>query len=120
MSVASDRGQRGESIALLYLEDCGYRCLARRYRLPGGEIDLVMAGPQVVVFVEVKVAGPGSRCNPCERVDRRKLALMRRMAHEYVYRQGVPPDSWLRLDVVGIRIGGSGKGLELVHLMGVG
>ncbi len=120
MSTAAARGRRGEDIARLYLEDCGYRCLAQRYRLPGGEIDLVMAGPEVLAFVEVKVAGPGALADPCARVDGRKLSLMRRMARHYVHRQGLPAGAWIRLDVVGIRMGGVGEGLELVHLVGVG
>ncbi len=79
-----------------------------------------MEGPGVVVFVEVKVAGPGSALDPCARVDGRKLELMRRMARQYVFRQGIPPGVWLRFDVIGIRLKGDGRGLGLVHLSGVG
>ncbi len=48
------RGLRAEYVALLYLLLKGYRLLARRYRVRGGEIDLVMTKGQILVFVEVK------------------------------------------------------------------
>ncbi len=120
MSMSSDRGRRGEAIARLFLEDCGYRCLASRYRLPGGELDLIMDAPGVMVFVEVKVSGPGGLSNPCERVNPRKLVLMHRMARQYLHRNPGREDVWLRFDVVGIRIQGDGLGLKLTHLCGVG
>ena len=47
-------GLRAERLALLYLFLKGYRLLARRYRMCGGEIDLVMTKGQILVFVEVK------------------------------------------------------------------
>ncbi|NCQ36183.1 YraN family protein [bacterium] len=120
MSLSSERGQRGEDIARIYLEDCGFQCLARRYRLPGGEIDLVMRGPDLLVFVEVKVAGPGTQAGPICRVDGRKMALLRAMARRYMDREGRPQGVWLRFDVVGISLLGPGRGLVLDHHAGVG
>ena len=48
------RGARAEWLALAFLVLKGWRPLARRWRAPGGEIDLVMARGRVVIFVEVK------------------------------------------------------------------
>lgn len=120
MSLSSDRGRRGEEIARLYLEDCGLRCLAHRYRLPGGEIDLVMSGEGLLVFVEVKVSGPRSGAPPEARVNGRKLNRMRGMARRYLEREGGQAATWLRFDVVGIRMLGPGRGLRLIHHAGVG
>ncbi len=120
MSTSSERGLRGEAMALLFLEDCGYRCLAKRFRLPGGEIDLVMEGPGVVVFVEVKVTGPGGLGDPCARVTPRKLTSMRQMARRYLLDHPGGQDSWIRFDVVGIKVDGDGQGMRLTHLSGVG
>ena len=52
---AERRGRFGEHVAALFLMLKGYRIVARRYRAPQGEIDLVaMKGVDLAVFVEVK------------------------------------------------------------------
>ncbi|WP_349371211.1 YraN family protein [Salinarimonas sp.] len=48
------RGARAETLAMLFLMLRGFRPLARNWRAPGGEIDLVMARGRLVIFVEVK------------------------------------------------------------------
>jgi len=51
------RGHRAERVALLFLLLKGYRPLARRYAAAGGEIDLIVARGDTIVFVEVKARG---------------------------------------------------------------
>ena len=51
-------GRRAEWIAAAWLTLKGYRILARRYSVSGGEIDIVARRGDVVAFVEVK-ARPG-------------------------------------------------------------
>jgi putative endonuclease len=55
------RGDYGEWLAGLWLMAKGYRILARQYKAPGGEIDLVALSPpwsaRMVVFVEVRARG---------------------------------------------------------------
>lgn len=48
------RGHRAEWLALAALMLKGYRPLARRVGLAGGEIDLIMRRGRTIVFVEVK------------------------------------------------------------------
>lgn len=47
-------GLIAESIAALFLMVKGYRILARRYKTPVGEIDLVARRGKTIIFVEVK------------------------------------------------------------------
>tara|TARA_R110002020_G_scaffold255477_6_gene469224 strand:+ start:281 stop:664 length:384 start_codon:yes stop_codon:yes gene_type:complete len=47
-------GHRGEALAAWYLRLKCYRILARRYKTPLGEIDLIAERWGVIVFVEVK------------------------------------------------------------------
>lgn len=52
--AAYRRGHRGEWLAALALSLKGYRILARRYRTPAGEIDLIARRGNLVIMVEVK------------------------------------------------------------------
>lgn len=54
---AEARGRLAEATAVLLLRLKGYRILARRLRLPAGEIDIVAARGRTVAFVEVKARG---------------------------------------------------------------
>lgn len=51
---ANERGELAESQAAAMLEKQGYEILSRRYRSPGGEIDLVAVNGSQLAFVEVK------------------------------------------------------------------
>ncbi|MBZ8133542.1 YraN family protein [Afifella sp. IM 167] len=48
------RGFSAERLAALFLMTKGYRILARRYRTPIGEIDLIARRGKTIAFVEVK------------------------------------------------------------------
>ena len=52
--VAEKRGRSAETLACWYLRLKGWRVLARRARVPGGEVDIVARRGRVVAFVEVK------------------------------------------------------------------
>jgi putative endonuclease len=48
-------GRRAEAAAPLFLRLKGYRILARRFRVNGGEIDLIVRKFDAIAFVEVKI-----------------------------------------------------------------
>ncbi len=47
-------GRRAELLAAVYQRLKGYRILARRYSVRGGEIDLIARHGTAIVFIEVK------------------------------------------------------------------
>jgi putative endonuclease len=51
---AEKRGRRAEMLAAWWLRLRGWRILARRARVRGGEVDLVARRGRIVAFVEVK------------------------------------------------------------------
>ena len=58
--AAETRGRKAEDQAAALLERHGYRILARRFRVRGGEVDLIAQDPSgVLAFVEVKARAVG-------------------------------------------------------------
>ena len=51
---AERRGRGAETVACWYLRLKGWRIVARRARVPGGEVDIVARRGRTLVFVEVK------------------------------------------------------------------
>ena len=51
---AESRGRHAERIAALWLRLHGWRILAQRARVPGGEVDLIARRGRILAFVEVK------------------------------------------------------------------
>ena len=52
--AAEQRGRGAESLACWYLRLKGWRILARRARVRGGEVDIVARRGRMLAFVEVK------------------------------------------------------------------
>ena len=53
-AAAEKRGRSAETLACWYLRLYGWRILARRARVPGGEVDIVARRGRTLAFVEVK------------------------------------------------------------------
>ncbi len=52
--AAEKRGRGAETLACWWLRLHGWRILARRARVPGGEVDVIAGRGKVLAFVEVK------------------------------------------------------------------
>ena len=52
--AAEKRGRGAETLACWYLRLRGWRILARRARVPGGEVDIVARRGRTLAFIEVK------------------------------------------------------------------
>ena len=52
--AAEKRGRGAETLACWWLRFHGWRILARRARVPGGEVDIIARRSKVLAFVEVK------------------------------------------------------------------
>ena len=91
-------GRAAEAAACVHLTSLGYRILARNYRVPSGEIDIVARDHEMVVFVEVKARKSSAFGSAVSAVDRRKRARMRSAAEEFL--QFHAPNAKGRFDVV--------------------
>ncbi len=66
-------GRRGEWLAVAFLSLKGYRLLQRRFGGKGGEIDLIMARGDDIVFVEVKARASLDDAASAITADKRRL-----------------------------------------------
>jgi putative endonuclease len=111
-------GLRGERLAERHLVQLGARLLTRNYRIPFGEIDLVMEDDGELVAVEVKTRVVGDLEQPEEAVNGRKLRRIAQALTAYAAGTGYLETPW-RIDVVAIEIAEDQSVLRLDHLRSV-
>ncbi|MBR3632102.1 MAG: YraN family protein [Elusimicrobiaceae bacterium] len=96
---SSQSGAQGEEAAAHYLTQKGYHLLARNYRQPCGEIDLICSDGKTLVFVEVKKRASQAFGGPLAAVTlskQRKIAL----TAQYFIKEIHPKFDSIRFDVV--------------------
>ena len=99
--AADQRGRSAEERAAELLEASGYTLLARRYRVRGGEVDLIAADPDgVLAFVEVKARAVGA--DALAAVGARQRARIVTGALTYIAETPERAASPLRFDVIAV------------------
>ncbi len=109
-------GQRGEEIAANYLRQQGYTILARNWRRPVGELDIVAREGKTLAFVEVRTRRGERLGTPEESITPSKQAKLIEVAQTYLQEAGLEDVAW-RIDVVAIEMGRRGevKRLNLIR-----
>lgn len=115
--AAAAVGAYGERMAERYLRDRGLTILARNWRCPLGEIDLIARDGSVLVVCEVKTRRGTAFGSPIDAVTARKLARLRRLAAAWLHERG-GGFAEVRVDVVGVTRPRSGP-CRVEHLVGV-
>ncbi len=95
-------GCQGETLALEYLLDRGFRLECRNFRLKTGEIDLVMYDGDVLVFIEVRSKTALQHGMPVETINYAKRRQIEKTARQYLARKKISEDVRCRFDVVGV------------------
>jgi putative endonuclease len=98
------RGQRAESIARRHLEKAGCRLVRRNFRVPEGEVDLIMLDQDTIVFVEVRSRDAASPVDPAETVDVAKRRRIVRAARAFLAAERAARGRPARFDVVAVRL----------------
>lgn len=110
----------GEDLAAAHLEGLGWRILARNWRCPDGEVDIIAVqpgSPPVVVFCEVKCRRTTTFGQPVEAITAAKLEKLRQLVQAWLQQFGRPVPS-VRLDAIGVLLQESGPRIN--HLRGIG
>ena len=96
-------GRAGEDRAARYFEERGYRVLARNWRCPQGELDLIVGTDRELVVVEVKTRRGDAFGHPFEAIDARKrVRLWRLTAAWMVANPTLLQGRRLRIDAIGL------------------
>jgi putative endonuclease len=110
-------GREGEERACGYLVEKGFSVIARNFRMPFGEIDIIVRAPdKTLVFVEVKTLAGGGRdgLRPEDEMSPGKTARFRKIALFYANKnpQLVDGNAGWRLDAVCLTKKGNDFGIN--------
>jgi putative endonuclease len=115
MSNASQaRGRWGEAVAAQWYERRGAVVVERNWRVRDGEVDLIVADGDTLVFVEVKARRTDRFGTPVEAVGTAKAQRLRRLAAQYLREHPSLGRRAVRIDVVSVL----GTKLEVFHDVG--
>ena len=99
-------GNAGETFAANFLEQHGYKILARNFRVRSAEIDIVAEIDGVIVFVEVKTRSSTKHGLPVEAVNFRKQQKIIQAASVFLQDEKFS-DAPCRFDVIEIYSNGT-------------
>ena len=116
-------GSQGEQLAADHLRARGYEILDRNFRTARGELDLIAADDDAIVFCEVKTRIAGGRNGPVLALDAvgpAKRRRLRRLAIAWLQQrreEGTAPHrDNLRFDAIGITVSPRGGVVALEHV----
>jgi putative endonuclease len=107
-------GRSGEQSAERFLCRKGMAVVARNYRCPQGEIDLVMRDGDTLVFVEVRQRASTAYGSPLETVSAAKQRKLTAAAQHFLLSQKISSRQALRFDVIGIVSGDAGETMDWI------
>ena len=102
-------GDSGERVAAMFLEQRGYRILARNFRTRVGEMDLIAEDADGLAFVEVRTRRGDALGSPEESLTPRKRARLLTVAQQFLQAHaGYAERAW-RIDLVAIELDRAGR-----------
>ena len=115
MDPRSGTGRHAEDLAAVFLEEAGLRIVARNWRRPDGELDIVAHDGGTCVFVEVRSRTGEEHGHALEAITARKRARVVRAARLYLDAE-TPAADGFRFDVVGVTFWDDGRQPDVIHI----
>ena len=100
MATHNELGEKGEQLAVEYLQQKGYKILERNWRFKKAEVDIIALKDDILVPVEVKTRTSNYFGNPQDFVNLKKIQLLVEAINEYVVSKDL--DVEVRFDIVAI------------------
>ena len=109
-----DLGAFGEDLALKKIKRLGYKCIARNYRCPLGEIDIIAKEKDSLVFIEIKTRRGRTTGYAKEAINSRKKRQLSKVALTYMKSNNCC-DVKSRFDVVVISLKDGRQEIEVIQ-----
>lgn len=109
MSTQQTLGQHGEALVAQHIEQLGWRIVAKNWRCPRGELDLVAYDKRELVFIEVRTRqGKSALQKALESVGPHKLQKLVQLSTIYMAEHFDGQEVMLRFDVFGVALDSDG------------
>ena len=115
MDRRAGTGREAEDLAAAHLERAGLRIVARNWRRPEGELDIVADDGGTCVFVEVRSRTGEEHGHALETITLRKRAQVVRAARLYLDAE-TPAAGGFRFDVVAVTFWDDNRQPDVVHI----
>jgi putative endonuclease len=107
-------GNKGEELAVKFLEDKNYSIIQRNFKFgQGGEIDIIAQIDNILVFVEVKTRTNLHFGNPIQQISATKRTNWRNAAEGYLFKNNITNQE-CRLDLIAINM--FNDKIEITHI----
>jgi len=103
MAEHIETGKKGETIAVNYLQENGYKILEQNWHNHHQEIDIIAAKGNDLVIVEVKSRTGTPLVEPYAAVNRNKQNMLIKATNAYIQRKNI--DMETRFDIISITLG---------------
>ncbi|WBX73512.1 YraN family protein [Tenacibaculum pacificus] len=112
MAQHNDLGEKGEQLAIEYLQNKGYIIVEKNYRFKKAEVDIIAQKLDTLIVVEVKTRSSSYFGNPQNFVNPKKIKLLVYAIDNYVNQKDL--DVEIRFDIIAILK--SKEGFNIHHI----
>ncbi|MBI9040741.1 YraN family protein [Lutibacter sp.] len=100
MATHNDLGNKGEEIAVDFLQKNNYKIVEKNWRFKKAEVDIIALKKGVLAVVEVKTRSSDYFGDPQDFVNQKKIKLLVEAINEYVISKNL--DVEVRFDIIAI------------------